>query len=145
MTPGLLRDYALRFVGKPYIWGGDDPIAGFDCSGLVIELLTAAGVFPYGYDAPSRQILIDLIARGAQKTSYPQFGSICFYGKNPDTITHVAFCMDKETIIEAGGGGSANTTAEVSIKTNGFVRFRPLSFRKDLLVICNPSYKFVGV
>lgn len=24
-------DIAIRFLGKPYIWGGDDPIRGFDC------------------------------------------------------------------------------------------------------------------
>ena len=145
MTPGLLRDYALKFVGQPYKWGGDDPIEGYDCSGLVIELLTATGVFPYGYDATSRQIMIDLIAKGAQKVNTPHFGSICFYGKNPDAITHVSFAMDKDTVIEAGGGGSANTTKEVAAKTNAFVRLRPITFRKDLLVVCNPIYKFTGV
>ena len=26
---------AMSMIGKPYRWGGADPIAGFDCSGLV--------------------------------------------------------------------------------------------------------------
>jgi cell wall-associated NlpC family hydrolase len=35
--------YALRQLGKPYIWGGTGP-AGYDCSGLVMMAYAAAGV-----------------------------------------------------------------------------------------------------
>jgi len=27
-----------------YLWGGDDPLAGFDCSGFVIEILKSVGI-----------------------------------------------------------------------------------------------------
>ncbi len=36
--PGVREDIALRalsMIGRPYVWGGDDPSEGFDCSGLV--------------------------------------------------------------------------------------------------------------
>jgi len=35
--------YALRQLGKPYIWGGTGP-AGYDCSGLVMMAYAAGGV-----------------------------------------------------------------------------------------------------
>lgn len=30
--------YALNFVGTPYVWGGNDPKHGIDCSGLVQQM-----------------------------------------------------------------------------------------------------------
>lgn len=36
--------YALRFLGVPYVWGGEDPVRGFDCSGLTKYVWAAFGV-----------------------------------------------------------------------------------------------------
>jgi cell wall-associated NlpC family hydrolase len=41
----LMRDMAIRLLGTPYRWAGDDPLAGFDCSGLAIELYTSFGLW----------------------------------------------------------------------------------------------------
>lgn len=117
-------------------------MAGFDCSGLAIELLKAAGVLPHAYDSTAKGLLQELIKRGGQKTQFAGFGTICFYGKTPDEISHVTFALDRDTMLEAGGGGSSTTTLENAIKQNAFVRIRPILNRSDLVTMCNPIYKW---
>ncbi|MFC1535727.1 NlpC/P60 family protein, partial [Candidatus Neomarinimicrobiota bacterium] len=40
----IASSIAFHFVGLPYLWGGDDAVAGYDCSGLVIEILKSVGL-----------------------------------------------------------------------------------------------------
>lgn len=39
-----VRDYALQFLGVPYVWGGESPY-GFDCSGLVLYTYAAHDIW----------------------------------------------------------------------------------------------------
>ncbi|MCE9559091.1 MAG: C40 family peptidase [Armatimonadetes bacterium] len=39
-----LPGYALKFVGTPYVWGGDDMNKGIDCSGFVKKLYGKIGI-----------------------------------------------------------------------------------------------------
>lgn len=142
MTPNILQDYAISMAGTPYMWGGDDPMGGFDCSGFCIELLTASGILPFGYDATAKDLLLELIKRNGTQTKFAKFGTICFYGKSPDEITHVTFALDKDTMIEAGGGGSKTIDLASAIKANAFIRLRPIRLRSDLIVMCNPEYRW---
>ena len=41
---GVVVDWALAQVGTPYVWGGETPGVGFDCSGLVQAAYRAAAV-----------------------------------------------------------------------------------------------------
>ncbi len=138
MNLALLEKYAHAFIGLRYSFGGDDPLSGFDCSGLVCELLRAAGILPYKFRT-NAQGLFTLLKPSAMACT-PQLGAIAFFGKTPNTITHVAFCLDDTTMVEAGGGDSNTQSEEVASAQNAFVRMRPTRFRKDFLFTVMPKY-----
>lgn len=134
----VLYDYAIKHVGLPYRWGGDDPMAGFDCSGLVIELLQSVGVLPKWFDTTA-----DGLRKHNQvkPISEPKFGALVFYGRK-SKVTHVGFCLNDTVMIEAGGGGSKTTSEDAAIKQNAFVRIRPIKSRSDLICYGMPEYPF---
>ncbi|MDI6689837.1 MAG: NlpC/P60 family protein [Actinomycetota bacterium] len=44
IEPGTVVHTALKYLGIPYLWAGDGPEEGFDCSGLVMYVFTQHGV-----------------------------------------------------------------------------------------------------
>lgn len=129
----MLVDYALSWLGTPYIWGGDD-FAGFDCSGLVQEILSSVGM-----DPPGDQTADSLMHMFTNRIAAPQPGALAFYGT--PNATHVAFCIDNFRVVEAGGGGSKTLTVADASRQNAFVRIRPFDQRKDLNCIVMPPYR----
>lgn len=122
------RDYALAFLGKPYIWGGNGSI-GFDCSGFVVECLQAFGVLPNG-DWTSQGLLERFSRLGYAKVRKTEIKGleVCFWGK--ERATHCSIALDDKFMIEAGGGNSRSTSVSNS---NGIVRIRPLTYRTDFI------------
>lgn len=39
-----VAEYSLNFQGTPYVWGGNDPVNGIDCSGFVKKMYGTIGV-----------------------------------------------------------------------------------------------------
>jgi len=76
--------WALAQIGTPYVWGGESPGAGFDCSGLVQAAYRAAGVtLPRvaqdQYDATPK------LAAGTPVAP----GDLVFFGSGPAGVDHV--------------------------------------------------------
>jgi cell wall-associated NlpC family hydrolase len=135
----LLIDYAMSFLGLNYRWGGENPITGFDCSGLVQEILRSVGMDPVGDQ--TAQALYNHFERTAEHGERAP-GALVFYGSHLTKITHVAFMIDEFRVIEAGGGDSRTKTKDDAAIQNAFVRIRPYNLRRDLLVVLRPAYPF---
>jgi hypothetical protein len=132
--------YLFAFIGTPYYWseegisnGNDDPVLGYDCSGLISEGCRAVGWiggnerlsskgfyerFPECHEAPASG---DLIVYGSR-----QGGKVKPY--------HIAAVIDDYFIIEAGGGRRGVDTAEEQAARNAFVRIRPIEWRKKEII-----------
>lgn len=133
----LLLTYAMAFLGIPYVWGGESPQAGFDCSGFVQECLKSIGLDPVG-DQTAQGLHNHFIREG--KRCAPESGALIFFGSSLMNITHVAIALSDWQMIEAGGGGSKNTDLDAAIRYGGFVRIRPIAARADFVTAIMPSF-----
>ena len=130
---------AWLLVGKPYIWGGDDAIKGFDCSGLIIEILKSVGRLPRSGDW-SAAMLYEKFKK--HEVESPETGCLAFWSNENGHIIHVEFCVDFETTIGASGGGSKTKTEQDAIDQNAYVKVRPLEGgRKKYSHLVNPFYE----
>lgn len=127
--------YAWAFLGTPYKWAGDDPMAGFDCSGLAIEALTAVGLIPHNADL-SAAALYWRFQAFQKDEGYP--GCLVFYFNAKEEIVHVGLMLDHKHVIQEAGGGSSTTDLPAAIKANAFAKIRPIDYRSGRRVICDP-------
>jgi len=123
----LALKLAWRMYGVPYIWGGDDPIRGLDCSGMQVEILKSVGILPVHGDWTAHSLWLFLKGREIRN---PIAGALAFWG-DPQMKTHVEMCLDDRFSIGASSGGSGTTTVDAAIRSNAFVKVRPIYNRGD--------------
>lgn len=98
-------DYALSFVGGRYVWGGEDPHSGADCSGFVRYILSnTAGV------SMSRSSYDQAREGETVSPEEMQPGDLLFYG-NGRRVNHVAMYIGNGQIVHA-------STARTGIKVS---------------------------
>lgn len=139
----LLIQYALSFVHQPYKWGGDDP-SGYDCSGLVQDILNSVNLDPPG-DQTAQQLYEHFVKpeNGTKKT-VPVRGALVFFGER-SRIIHVGFALNSNRMVDAAGGGRHVQTEQDAIKYNAFVRVSWIGRRADFLAALLPRYEEKGI
>lgn len=77
-------NYAMKFLGNPYVWGGTSLTKGADCSGFTMSVMKNFGIsLPHysGSQANSGKRI---------KSSQMKPGDLIFYGSSRGRINHVA-------------------------------------------------------
>ncbi len=128
-------NFCLRFLHLPYRWGGDDPSAGFDCSGVCIEILNSIG---HHLPDMNAQSLYEHFKGDGKPLDGLGIGDLVFYGKSAKEITHVTIKIKGNLVLTASGGGSKTLTLQDAINQNAFIKIRPFNYRKDIVAIARP-------
>lgn len=128
--------YVQRFIGRPYLWGGNDAVGGFDCSGVAVEMLQRAGKISHRADYTADGLMQKYFDAPVDRSSF-RVGALVFYGRN-EHATHVGILVRPGIILEAGGGGRDVRSRQDAIEKDAFIRERPLDYRSDFLGIYDP-------
>ena len=120
VTGQMVVDYAMQFVGNPYVWGGNSLTKGCDCSGFVHQ------VYKYfGYNLV-RYSLSFLYEGVPVSKSDMKPGDIVVYPRNSEGIGHVAIYIGNGKIVEA-----QSTKAGITCTRSVFYK-EPLGIRRVL-------------
>ncbi|MGH9016591.1 MAG: NlpC/P60 family protein, partial [Acidimicrobiales bacterium] len=107
---------AEAYLGTRYVWGGENPATGFDCSGLVQWVYAEAGIslprvaqdqYDHGPHLP------------AGVTLYP--GDLVFFGSGPAAVEHVGIYVGNGDMIDAPYTGAVVRVDRVASVPLGFV------------------------
>lgn len=100
-----IAQFALQFVGNPYVYGGTSLTNGADCSGFVMSVFKE-----FGYDLP-RVAATQYEASQKKDISQLETGDLVFYGAGG--INHVALYIGNGKIVHA-------STAATGIKVSDY-------------------------
>ncbi len=88
-------NFALRYVGNPYVWGGTSLTKGADCSGFVQSVMKN-----FGISLP--RVSRDQSKSGrAVTSSQMRPGDLIFYANSSGTVNHVAMYIGNGQIVHA--------------------------------------------
>lgn len=113
-----LINFAKKFVGNPYVWGGTSLENGADCSGFVMSVFKN-----YGVSLPHSSRAQAGCGTGIS-LSEAKPGDLVFYG-NGSTINHVAIYIGGGQVVHA-------SSARTGIKISNATYRTPLAIRRIL-------------
>ena len=88
-------NYALQYVGNPYVWGGTSLTKGADCSGFTMQVLRNFGVSLPHYSG-SQAKMGKAVTSGNMRP-----GDLIFYAGSGGQVNHVAMYIGNGQIVHA--------------------------------------------
>lgn len=98
-------DYAMQFIGNPYVWGGTSLTNGADCSGFVMSVFGH-----FGISLPHSSYLLRSCGRGVSYSNAKPGDLICYSG-------HVAIYAGGGRIVGAQSSATGIATQTATYRT----------------------------
>lgn len=109
-------NYALQFLGNPYVWGGTSLTKGCDCSGFTMQVLAK-----FGYGLPHYSVAQSKMGKKVDSSSMRP-GDLIFYANSSGRINHVSMYIGNGQVVHAASRRSG-------IKISTWNYRKPVSIR----------------
>lgn len=101
-----IKEYAVKYIGGKYVWGGNSLTTGTDCSGFVQLIYKHFGV-------TLPRVAKDQAKKGVEvSSSNKKIGDLIFYSNSKGVIDHVAIYIGNNQVVHA-----ASTKSGIRIST----------------------------
>lgn len=106
-----IAEYAMQFIGNPYVWGGTSLTKGADCSGFVQSVFKN---FDIRLSRTSREQ-----AKDGKEISFSllQPGDLIFYANSSGTINHVAIYIGNSQVVHASSPKTGIKISDYNYRT----------------------------
>lgn len=85
---------AAPLLGKPYVWGGQTPETGFDCSGLIVYLFQQQGI--------TIPRTVATMWDAGTSVDVPAVGDIVFFQTEGSTVSHAGIYVGNNQFLHSG-------------------------------------------
>ena len=109
-------NYAEKFIGNPYIWGGTSLTSGCDCSGFTMGVLGKFGILLPHYSGSQAKLGKPVSIKNAQP------GDLLFFSHSNGVIHHVAIYAGNNYMIEAKGARWGIVKSKINLNTVACIR-----------------------
>jgi cell wall-associated NlpC family hydrolase len=96
----IIVQNAIDNLGRPYKWGGDSPLKGFDCSGLIVYAYQEADI-----DIPRTARAQFLSGKPVAKKELKPGDLVFFQNPRAQKINHVGIFVGEKAFVHAPGQG----------------------------------------
>ncbi|ORX81496.1 hypothetical protein BCR32DRAFT_327279 [Anaeromyces robustus] len=112
VTGTKIVNYAKKFIGNPYVWGGNSLTKGCDCSGFTQQIYKHFGI-------TINRVAADQAKQGTKVANLKsaKAGDLVFYCDNSKKVTHVAIYEGNNRIVHAANSKDGIKESNANYKT----------------------------